>query len=404
MTARVNKGKINLPIYMNILKNKKLLVFTGGGLAPALNPTLYGVIREAQRHQMKIFGGLFGWACLLRNGKAIDLTHFNPLPLKDVGGTFLRSSRTNPLGISDGLDIVKEKLREYGVDFVVAIGGDDTLGAANALFNKEKIKIVGIPKTIDNDLQGTYYTPGFPTAAYYTAKFCEEIKMDAAYALSRIFIIEVLGRKSGWLAASGAFGAADVIIPPEREVKLSRVLNLLAQRYEKNGNFATLVISEETNFDQEIQGLEQDQKDSFNIKRKSFIALGLKEKIKKELGIDCKPLFPGNFLQTGSPIKFDADFADKLGMGSINLIKQEKFGFMTALKRVGKSLRLEVIETPLAKAVGKVKLLDDTYFDFENFKVKNKFYNYMKPIFNKHEFDRKWSYLKVISQMQKYVR
>jgi len=383
---------------MPSLKNKKLLVFTGGGLAPALNPTLYGVIKEAQGKGMQIFGGLFGWACLLDNGRVVDLTHFNPEPLKNIGGTALRSSRTNPLGVKDGLEIVREKLREYKVDFVVAIGGDDTLGAAHKLFQQEKIKIVGVPKTIDNDLPATYWTPGFPSAAYCTAKFCEEIKIDAAYALSRIFIIEVLGRKSGWLAAAAAYGAADVIIPPEKKVKLSKVLDILAQRYEKNGNFATLVISEETNFDQEVKGISQDQKDSFKVKRKSFVALGLKEKIKESLGIDCKPLFPGNFLQTGRPIETDAYWARRLGEKAIQLISQDKFGYMAALSRPGRSLKISAVEVPLAKAVGRVRLLDRSYFDFENFKVKQKFFHYMEPMLGRPKSET-GAYLKFIRKI-----
>jgi 6-phosphofructokinase len=384
LTAWGIKGKINLPIYMNLLKNKKLLVFTGGGLAPALNPTLYGVIREAQRQEMKIIGGLFGWASLLRNGKAINLTNFNPLPLKDIGGTFLRSSRTNPLGVENGLEMVREKLREYKADYVVAIGGDDTLGAAFKLYKKMGIKIVGIPKTIDNDLAGTYWSPGFPTAAYCLSKFCEEIKIDAAYTLSRVFIIEALGRKSGWVVAAGAYGLADVIIPPERKIKVSRVLDLIAKRYEKNGNFATVVVSEEADFDC-LKGIEQNQCDSFKVKRKSYVALGLAEAIKKNLGLDSKALFPGNFLQTGSPIKIDATTACSLGHQAVNMLKEGKFGHMACIERKKNPESIQVSDIPLEKTAGKIKVLDESYFDFEKCQVKNKFLDYMKPILGQYQ-------------------
>jgi len=384
------------------LRNKTLFVFTGGGLAPALNPTLYGVISEAQKNGMKILGGLFGWASLLENGRMVDLSNFKAEGLRDIGGTILRSSRTNPLAVKNGLEIVKEKLKEYKVDYIIAVGGDDTLGAANKLFHKLGVKIIGIPKTIDNDLKSTYWTPGFPSAAYYTARFCEEIKMDAAYALSRIFIIEVLGRKAGWVAASASFGSADVIIPPERKVSLKLVLEAIKEKYEENGNFATLVISEEAEFKEKIRGFAQDQNDSFKVKRKSFVALALKQKITEELGIDCKPLFPGNYLQTGKPIEIDAKIAVKLGQRAVNLIKKEKFGYMPAIKRPDiTSQRITIKEVLLDEAVSQEKLLDDSYFDFENFKVKKKFLNYMAPILGKYK-GKNYSYYKLINKIVNY--
>ncbi len=385
---------------MSELKGKRVLIFTGGGLAPALNPTLYGIIREAQRQRMKILGGLFGWACLKENGKAINLTNFNPLPLKDIGGTFLRSSRTNPMGEKNGLKIVKEKLKEYKADYVIAIGGDDTLGAANKLFKKEGIKIVGVPKTIDNDLHGTYWSPGFPSAAYYTAKFCEEIKIDAAYTLSRVFIIEVLGRKSGWLAAASCYGSADVIIPPEKKVKVNDVLNLIEKRYRENGNFATVVLSEEANFDK-INGLNQNQNDTFKVKRKSYVALGLKNEVTEKLGLNCKALFPGNFMQTGSPIKIDATTACSLGHHTVSMLKEEKFGQMARIERRKNPDSIQISDIPLEKAVDKVKLLNDNYFNFEKYRVKNKFLDYMAPILGKFK-EKHHRYHKLMQKIAKY--
>ena len=387
------------------MKKETILVFTGGGLAPALNPTLYGVIKEAKKYGYRILGGMYGWSCLTKNGKVIDLTNFNPDPLKFVGGTFLRSSRTNIMGLEDGVEVAKEKLKEYKVDHIVAIGGDDTLGAANRLFQEEKVNIVGLPKTVDNDLQATYWTPGFPTAAHATAQFCREIKIDAAYALSRIFIVEVLGRSSGWLAASGAYGYADLIVPPEKEVKLDDVLKYLAASYERNGNYATMVISEEANFGHAIKGIEQDQKDTFKVKRKSFVALSLKQKIKENLGIDCKPLFPGNFVQTGKPLKIDADYAARLGKRAIDLIKKGKFGYMAAIDRPSyNSLKLQVKDVSLKVAVGQERLLDDSFFDFKKFQVKKKFYDYMEPILGKFKPEQQDKYVKMISKLNKHVK
>lgn len=369
---------------MNNLKGKKVLVFTGGGLAPALNPTLYGVIREAQRYQMKILGGLFGWECLTKEGRAVNLTNFDPRPLKDIGGTFLRSSRTNPMDGKNGFEVVQEKMKKYKADFIIAVGGDDTLGAAFKLYKKMGVKIVGIPKTIDNDLNGTYWSPGFPTAAYITAKFCEELKIDAAYTLSRVFIIEVLGRRSGWIPASSAYGLADVILPPERKFKIDKVLSLIEKKYRQNGNFATVVISEEASFDK-IKGLNQEQTDSFKVKRKNYVALALKEEVTKKLGLSCKALFPGNFIQTGSPIKIDATTACSLGHHAVRMLAEEKFGHMVCIERRRKPDSIQINDILLEKAVGQQKILDDTYFDFKNGQVKKKFLDYMTPILGKHQ-------------------
>ena len=386
-----------------MLQGKTLLVLTGGGLAPALNPTLYGLIKSAQEQKMKILGGLFGWTCLGEQGRMIDLTEFNPDPIKRVGGTFLRSSRTNPFAINDGIVILKKKLKENNIDYIVAVGGNDTLGAALKLFQQEDIKVVGIPKTIDNDLQATYWAPGYPSAAHFTAQFSYEVKIDAAYALSRVFIIEVLGRKSGWLAAAGAFGLADVIIPPEKVVSLDSVLQQVASKYKENGSFATVIISEETRFDKEILGINQvtDRSDKFNIKRKSFVAMGLQEKVIAELGIDCKALFPGNFMQSGTPTEIDRNFAINLGQQAVGLLSSGQFGYMASLERPSKrSLDINLTQVPLSEAVNKERYLDDTYFDFDKLAVKQKFFDYAEPFLSQDNYSQS-SYLSLINRLQK---
>ncbi|MCH7492902.1 6-phosphofructokinase [Patescibacteria group bacterium] len=386
-----------------MLQGKTVLVFTGGGLAPALNSTLYGVIKAAQQQKMNILGGFFGWACLAEHGKIIKLSDFDPEPIKMMGGTFLRSSRTNPYAIPDGVAMLKRRIKENDIDYIIAIGGNDTLGAAQKLFENENIQVVGIPKTIDNDLQATYWSPGYPSAAHYAAQFSYEVKIDAAYALSRIFIIEVLGRQSGWIAAASSYGLADVIIPPEKLVSLDGVLEKLASRYKRNGNFATVVISEEAKFDKEVSGISQetDRSDSFNVKRKNFVALGLQEKITAELGVDCKALFPGNFLQTGPPTEVDGNYAMKLGEQAVALLSGEKFGHMASLVRPSeKSLAIEVTDVLLKDAVNKERYLDDTYFDFDKLAVKQKFFDYAEPFLSQDNYSQS-SYLSLINRLQK---
>lgn len=362
---------------------KKIFVFTGGGLAPALNPTLYGVISSAKEKGWQVFGGLFGWASLLPGGKYIDLSNVDISSIKDVGGTFLRSSRTNPFSKPDGIEQIKKRLAELKIDAVVAVGGDDTLGAAAKLF-MAGVPIVGIPKTIDNDLFETYFTPGFPSAAHYLSSYVKEIREDAAYALSRIYVIESLGMKAGWLAASAIYGHADIIIPPEREINWDHFIKLLKKRYTDNGNYATVVISQEANFDKPLEVMSEAQPgEQYGHTRKHFICLSLKDKIKKELGIETKALYPGNYIETGKPIELDKKMSIELGQTAINLISENKFGFAPCVLRPdAKDIKLIIKPISLDKVSGngKFRPMPDEYFDLVTLLPTQKFTEYMKPI------------------------
>lgn len=403
LTKTIKNNKFKVPTKPNeISMPKNILIFNGGGLAPALNPTLYGAIKEAKEQGFNILGGMYGWACLLDKGKIIDLNKINIEPIKNIGGTFLRSSRTNPFKIQGGLDKLESKIKEHKIDCIAAIGGDDTLGAAKKLFGEKNIPIVAIPKTIDNDLSETYFTPGFPTAAYYLYNYVSEIKKDAAYALSRIYVIESLGMNAGWLTASSIYGQADIIIPPEKEVSLDKVLNLLNQKYKQNKNFAVIVVAQEAKFDKQINGIAQNQKDDlFNVKRQHFICLALKDRIEKELSIETKPLYPGNYLESGNPIEIDKKYAIALGKKAINLIKEGQFGKMVALKKPDwQKNELEINSVKLSKVVGKknYKKLPDEYFDYENFRPSSKFLEYTEPMLGKLK-EEEDDYIKLIKSI-----
>ncbi|OGL67084.1 hypothetical protein A3B21_00050 [Candidatus Uhrbacteria bacterium RIFCSPLOWO2_01_FULL_47_24] len=369
---------------------KTLLVFTGGGLAPALNSTLYGVITEARKKGWRVLGGLYGWASLLRGGGHIDLTAMDIESLKENGGTILRSSRANPYATSDGITQVKEALKTLGVDAVVAIGGDDTLGAA-AKLALEGISIVGIPKTVDNDLPGTYFTPGFPSAAYYLATFAQEIKRDAAYALSRIYIIEAMGFKAGWLTAAGALGGADLVLPPEWKISWKQTLELLSERYKKNGNFATVVVSQEAHFDEPLHGISETQLgEQHDHVRQSYICLTLRDKLKAELGIEAKALYPGNYVETGKPIPLDRDLAIALGKKAVELLERGEIGRMPCITRPSaQTLDLAVDNVPLAIIADKKhRPLDPNMYDTNLLLPTKDFFDYMAPLacdFPKHE-------------------
>lgn len=367
-----------------MINKKTVFILTGGGLSPAFNSLLLGVIKEAQEKNWKILGGLHGWASLLDNGQTINLTDFDTKIIQNLGGTFLRSSRTNPFKIPNGIEQITDNIKKLGIDALIVIGGDDTLGAAALLFQEKQIPVIGIPKTIDNDLSETYWTPGYPSAAWQLADYTRRIKIHAAYALSRLFIIEVPGFKSGWVAASSAFGGADVILPPEKIVNCRSVVEAISQKYLANGNYATVVISQYARFDEPITGVTDDQFDQYNTVRRSFIGLSFTDFLKKELKMDIKNLHPGNFLEAVDPIEIDRELSISLGQKAVNLVEENQSNLAVCLKRNDWAKnKIEVGTTSLNNMVGKgrYKFLDEEMFDYENFTVKQKFFDYLEPVF-----------------------
>ncbi|MFH0853368.1 MAG: 6-phosphofructokinase [bacterium] len=368
------------------MAQKKILLFTGGGLAPALNATLFGAISAAKQHGYSVWGGFSGWKSLLPKGQLIDLSDLDITPIKRAGGTFLRSSRTNPYGDKKNIEQIIQKISKEKFNAVIPIGGDDTLGAAERLFREEGISTIGIPKTIDNDLPGTYWTPGHPTAAKTLSDMVHEIRFDAAYPLQRVFIIESYGMDAGWLAASTSYGHADIIIPPEKEVDLDNFFEIYQNRLKNNGGFAVIVVSEHARFSGGVEGECFEESDTFQRARRHLAAVGLRKEIKNKFGQDMRIILPGNFIQTGPPSSIDGDIAEQLGEQAINMLNNELFGQMACVQRPDlKSNKVTTGNIPLSDVIsgGNVKTLTDELFDFENLQVKPAYLDYMEPILGK---------------------
>ncbi|PIS42669.1 MAG: hypothetical protein COT24_02340 [Candidatus Kerfeldbacteria bacterium CG08_land_8_20_14_0_20_40_16] len=366
---------------------KTILVFTGGGITAALNSTLYGVITEAQKKGFKILGGLNGWKCLLEEGKIVDLTDKDVSSLPDHGGTFLSSARTNPLKEENGIEKVKENIDRYKIDTIIPIGGDDTIGAAREVYEKYHIPVVAVPKTVDNDLSGTYFTPGFPSAAHKMQILAKELKEDAAYGLKRVILLETLGKIAGWVAAAAVYGGADLILIPEKEVKLVSFLEKLDAVNKKNGGYAVVSMTEEVRFGK-IAGIEDSQPDTFGFQRQNLVSLSLREKIKSELNIDAKIVMPRNYIQTGPPTKIDREIGIELGKKAVDLLAAGEAGLMSTVVRPDeKSTELKVDKVSLDKVVGEknYRNMDENFFDFDNFMVKDEFYHYMEPLIERIE-------------------
>ncbi|MFC1687542.1 6-phosphofructokinase [Patescibacteria group bacterium] len=363
-----------------------ILVFTGGGLAAALNPTLHGVITAARKKGYRILGGINGWQSLVDKGRVIDLTNADIEPILDTGGTFLRSSRTNPFSVKNGVQQVKSSLITHSIDAVVAIGGNDTLGAAKRLVAEENIPVVAIPKTIDNDLSGTYWSPGYPSAAHKISAFMREIREDVAYSLERIYVVEALGMHTGWLAASGSFAEADVILVPEQKISLRDMVNKVAKQYKNNGNYALIVVAQDVQFDESLKFIKDDQYDQYGTRRQSFIALAVRDIISKELGVSTKMLYPGNFYQTGPAIAADKKYGILLGKNAVEMVEKRMYGYMSSLKRPDMSkTELVVTESHLDEVVGddKLRKLDEGMFNFDELQVTQKYLDYMEPALGK---------------------
>lgn len=368
--------------------SKTLLVFTGGGVAPALNATLYGVITEARKHGFRILGGIYGWASLLPGGRIADLTNENIESLRETGGTILRTSRTNPFAVDGGVEAIKETMKKEGIDALLPIGGDDTLGATKQLVAMG-VPAVGIPKTIDNDLSGTYWSPGFPTAAHRVAEFMRMIRRDASYPMRRIYIVEWMGMHSGWVTCAGALGGADLLLPPEFTHDADDIAEKLVKIYEKNDGVATVSVSENASFVQPIEGRAFQQKDMYGRKRNQLVALALRDYLQKTVDADMKVLIPGNYVSSGPPVARDRDRAIELGRKAVELVAEERFGFMPCIERVGESNEVKVSEIPLAEVVGdgKVRKLDESLYAQDTFMVTEQWREYMKPIVDSSVFD-----------------
>lgn len=394
MTLSINIGIVNLEkiakkfYYISIMKTPKMtmITFTGGGLAAALNATLYGVISAAQEKGYKVLGGIEGWKSLQEAGKTIDLTNTDLSVLQVQGGTFLRSSRTNPLNEKNGIEQLKKRTKELGIDAIVAIGGDDTLGAAHGVSEQLDIPIIGLPKTVDNDLAGTYWTPGFPTTASKIINITKQAKENAAYALKRVFLVETIGMHAGWIPAASCLADPDLIVVPEKKVKLDLLLNAIEKKYKQNGEYATIVIAEEVRFDKEISGISDNQKDKFRKKsRQNFISIGLREKIKEELGVYAQCIIPRNYLQTGVPIEIDRKFAISLGKHAVELLENGQSGKMCCVTRKNESRKeFSVDSISLDKVIGKEnhRVLDNSLFDFGSFQATEKMKEYIGSFIN----------------------
>lgn len=332
----------------------KVGILTGGGDCPGLNPVIRAAVRTALNHRYEVIGIQNGWKGLVENTtKPLDLTAVSGILHR--GGTILGTSRTNPYKDKNALEKLKVNFKALGLDALIAIGGEDTLGAAAKLF-KEGFNVVGVPKTIDNDLSGTDFTFGFDTAVNIAMEAIDRLHTTAE-SHQRIMVVEVMGRHAGWIAIhSGIAGGADLILIPEVPIKMSEVCEVIKKRNERGKNFSIIVVAEGAKFEGSEVAVEK-KLDEFGHVRLGGIGELLARKIEEKTGFETRVTVLGHIQRGGSATAFDRMLGTRFGVKAIELVKNKKFGQMVALKGN------EIVSIPIEIAVGTLKTVDTPFYD-----------------------------------------
>jgi len=335
---------------------ERIGILTGGGDCPGINPVIRGVVRAALKdNNYELIGLLNGWQGLI-NKEYINLDLASVSGIVHRGGTILGTSRTNPYKIEGGSKKCIDNFKSLNLDALVVIGGEDTLGVATKL-HKEGLNIVGIPKTIDNDLSATDFTFGFDTAVNIATEAIDRLHTTAE-SHHRIMVVEVMGRHAGWIAVySGMAGGADVILIPEIPIDINEVVEVLKDRKKRGKNFSIVVVAEGAKFKDDSLVIQEEKLDSFGHVRLGGIGQVLCDQIEKITGLETRVTVLGHIQRGGSPTAYDRVLGTRFGVAAVKLIEKKKFGRMVSLSGT------EIIDVPLEKAVGKLKTVDANLYD-----------------------------------------
>ena len=332
-------------------------VLTGGGDAPGLNAAIRAIVRKAEKYGYEVVGIRRGWAGLL-NLDTMDLKYKD---IKDVirrGGTILKTSRTNPMKIEDGIKKACENFKKLGLDALIAIGGDDTLSVAAAL-SEAGLNVVGVPKTIDYDVPGTEFTIGFDTAVNTAMRLIENLK-DTAESHDRVFVVEIMGRHAGWIALySGLAAGADLILIPEEPFSIKEVTEFVKKKIEKEGKGPILIVVAEGALIKDYKGpiTKDTTVDQFGHVRLGGIGEFLAKEIGKATGAETRACAPAHAIRGGPPTALDRFVSTRLGLAAVDLVKEGKYGYMVALKGT------EIVHVPLSEVTGKTKIVNKELYE-----------------------------------------
>ncbi|HEX8074260.1 MAG TPA: 6-phosphofructokinase [Thermoleophilaceae bacterium] len=332
-------------------------VLTGGGDCPGLNAVIRAVVRKGiDRYDHSILGFRDGWRGPIEDLHE-ELTIESIRGILPRGGTILGSSRTNPFKRDDGPERIRRNMERLDVDGLIAIGGEDTLGAA-ARLHDGGLPLIGIPKTIDNDLGGTDQTFGFDTAIQVATDAIDRLHTTAE-SHHRNLVVEVMGRHAGWIALhSGLAGGADVILIPERPFDIGEVCRLIERRHQRGRYFAIIVVAEgATPVEGTMETLSGSGVDEFGHARLGGIGQRLEREIEERTGYETRTTVLGHVQRGGTPTAFDRVLATRLGVAAIDAASERRWGTMPALR----GSRVELVS--LAEAVASLRTVPDEDYD-----------------------------------------
>jgi len=334
----------------------RIAMLTGGGDCPGLNAVMRAVARKGQSvHGDDLLGFRDGWRGIL-DDDAVELSIQSFRGTLPRGGTILGSSRTNPYKVDGGAERVKAVLAQRSVDALVAIGGEDTLGVASRLTD-EGVPVVGVPKTIDNDLSATELTFGFDTAVQICVDAIDRLHTTAE-SHDRVMVVEVMGRHAGHIATWAAIaGGATLVLVPEEPFDIDEVCAAIRHRHE-GGRYASIVVVAEGSTPREgTMALVSGEVDAFGHVRLGGIGDRLAKEIESRTGYETRAIVLGHVQRGGTPTAFDRVLATRFGIAAVDAVHDGDFGKMVAL-RAGK-----IVRVPLAEATSELKLVDPEILD-----------------------------------------
>jgi 6-phosphofructokinase 1 len=331
---------------------RKIAILTGGGDCPGINAVIRAVVRRARLDHITVMGVKNGWLGMIENNLEL-LTRQTISGVLPRGGTIIGTSRTDPLASPERLGRIRDTWNRNSLNALIVVGGEGTLSAASRLFSEHDYPIVGVPKTIDNDLCGTDYTIGMDSAVSVVAEAIDRLH-STAESHHRVMVVEVMGRHSGWIATLGAIaGGADVVLIPEAPFRLSAVCDVLTQRRNSGRLFSIVVVSEDARPQADEDFLTSDQRQKiYHGERLGGIGPILANKIEEVTGIDARATILGYMQRGGSPSAFDRILATRLGIKALEMTLSEEFGRMAAIRGS------EITSVTLAEAVAQVKPVD----------------------------------------------
>jgi 6-phosphofructokinase 1 len=336
----------------------KIAVLTGGGDCPGLNAVIRAVVRRAAEHGFEMMGLRDGWKGLLEDNH-FRLTRETTSGILHRGGTILGTSRVNPFKVENGLERVKRAVERNGIHAIIAIGGEGTLSAATRM-SQEGLRIVGVPKTIDNDINATDFTFGFDTAVTIATDAIDRLH-STAESHKRVIVCEVMGRHVGWIATyAGIAGGADVILVPEIPADLERVAQHLERRHATGRTFSIVVVAEGTRIktapEQSEQLITSGALDEAGRPRLGGVGNIVGDFIEKRTGFETRVSVLGHIQRGGAPTAHDRVLATRYGVYACDMVARGEFGKMAALRGN------DIVSSDLALATKELKRVPEEFF------------------------------------------